>query len=102
MKLTAEQIQRGQAKRRQTLFPLTTREVSRHRALLAHWLRHAHDLPFYAIRQVLKCSPEDARKLVAKADRIKRAFGRAHRCTCPASHDHTITGHLPDCPTHQA
>lgn len=24
---------------------------------------------------------------------------RATQCTCPATYDHTVMGHLPDCPT---
>jgi hypothetical protein len=44
---------------------------------------------------------------------LARAGGKSHnsqsyhehrkpknRCDCPASYDHTILGHLPDCPTH--
>lgn len=90
----------AQAKRRRTLFPLSTREVTRHRALLAYHLRHNCKLEFYAIRQVLQVSPDRARSLVAKAERLKRELDRTHACTCPAHYDHTIMGHLPDCPTH--
>lgn len=88
----------AQAKRRKTLFPLSPREVLRHRAILAYHLRENCELPFYAIRQILKCSPDRARQLVAKAVRIKREEERKRGCTCPAAVDITYTGHLPGCP----
>jgi hypothetical protein len=101
MKLTAEQTKRAQATRRKTLFPLKPSEVSRQRALLAHHLHHNCKLDFYAIRQVLQVSPDRARTLVGKAERIKRELDRQYACTCPAAVDITYIGHLPNCPTHQ-
>lgn len=72
MKLSAEQTARAVATRRKTLFPLSPKEVQRHQALLAYHLFHNCKLSVYACRQVLKCSPERVRRLVAKAERAKR------------------------------
>jgi hypothetical protein len=96
VKLNPEQIKRGQCTRRKTLFPLSAKAVVRHQALLAYHLLHNCKLPVYACRQVLKCSPDRVRQLVAKAERIKRDLASKHQCTCPARYDHTVMGHLPD------
>lgn len=101
MRLTQEQIARGQRTRRKTLFPLTPKEVQRYRAETAFTLRHVDRLPIYAIRQVLQCSPDQARSLVAKGRRLFAPTLKAldlRNCTCPAHHDHTFVGHLPGCP----
>lgn len=59
-----------QATRRKTLFPLSPKEVKNWRVWSAWRLREYGGLSFYAIRQVLKCSPDQARGLVARGKRL--------------------------------
>lgn len=61
-------IKTRQATRRKTLMPLTSRDVHRERTVIASYLRNkGHS--FYAIRQVMRGTPEEARKLVARGKR---------------------------------
>lgn len=64
-----------QSTRRKTLFPLSPREVRDHRAGIAANYRKL-GFSFYAIRQILKCSPDEARNLVARAKRIVNLKGK--------------------------
>lgn len=57
-----------QATRRKTLFPLPTAKVGALRVEIAARLRN-RGLNFYAIRQVMRIKPDQARGLVAKAAR---------------------------------
>ena len=61
--------QKIQASRRKTLFPLNPRQVRQARANWAWTLHRLGELPIYAVRQVLKCSPDQARNLVARGAR---------------------------------
>jgi hypothetical protein len=57
-----------QLARKKTLFPLAAVAVARERLVIAAHLR-GKGFSFYAIRQVMKISPDEARRLVAKAMR---------------------------------
>lgn len=61
--------QKIQASRRKTLFPLNPRQVLQQRSNWAWMLHRCAGLPIYAVRQILKCSPDQARNLVARGGR---------------------------------
>lgn len=64
--VSQKELDRRQATRRRTLYPLPPQAVFERRADVAQGLKRA-GLSFYAIRQVLKCSgPEEARRLCAR------------------------------------
>lgn len=65
------ELQRRQAVRRKTFFPLDSKRVCQERAILARFLHKTDGFSFRAIRQILNLSgPEDARRLVVKGYRM--------------------------------
>lgn len=64
--------------------------VNRARLAAVRYLRD-RSYSYKEIAVALYVTPWRVRMLEAKAL-------RATQCTCPATYDHTVTGHLPDCP----
>jgi len=62
---------RGNAKReRQLMKKLNAREVYANRARIA-WAMKQLGVPYRHIAQVMRCGPDDARKLVARGDKLE-------------------------------
>jgi hypothetical protein len=92
----------AQIARHKTLFPLNEGQVFEARCLVA-WHLKDQGFSFYAIRQILRCSPDKARKMVAHANHLQlsrrqqTAASRSVQPGSPCQVGHLARGAAPGC-----